>query len=167
MVFQDDVEEIRLGNKIDDLLKKLREKIDGALEKAQKELDAAKAKINQLADKVQAAAKSAMSGAINKIQAELNALKVKAKKAGVNIDSCLGTDETNLLGLLNKFAGEMVHCVSDRVTDAINYAQDGLNAVGASCFLPMIYECLFNLQFPVIMPTSIPVFPIVAQQIVN
>ncbi|KAG5865526.1 hypothetical protein JTB14_035897 [Gonioctena quinquepunctata] len=118
------------GNDVDKLLRKLREEVDKALVKAQKALDDAKAKINELAQKGENTARDAMRDTQQKLKEQLDALKEKAKKAGVNIDSCLGEDENKLINLPNDFSDDMVHCVSDTINQGIGYAQDALNKVG-------------------------------------
>ncbi|KAG5868216.1 hypothetical protein JTB14_031173 [Gonioctena quinquepunctata] len=117
------------ANDVDKLLRKLREEVDEALVKAQKVLDDAKAKINELAQKGENTARDAMRDTEQKLKEQLDVLKEKAKKAGVNIDSCLGEDENKLINLPNDFSDDMVHCVSDTINQGIGYAQDALNKI--------------------------------------
>lgn len=120
----------KLGDKVDDLLKKLQEVVDAAVAKAREELMVAEAGINKTADAVKAEAASALNGIQITFKSELDQLKEKAKKANVNIDSCLGKDEDDLVKLPTTTSNDIVQCVQGLLIQVINYVNDALTRVG-------------------------------------
>lgn len=118
-----------VGDKIDDLLKKLQSVVDSAVAQARKGLTAAEGVVNNTAAQVENQAQSALKGLQTSFTQQLDELKAEAKKAGVNIDSCLGKDEQTLANLPTATAKDMVQCVQGYVLKMINYVNDALNRV--------------------------------------
>lgn len=86
--------------------------------------------INKTAAAVEAEAATALKGLQNSFKSELDALKEKAKKANVNIDSCLGKDEETLTNLPTATSNDIVQCVQGLLIQVINYVNDALTKVG-------------------------------------
>lgn len=103
--------------------------MDAAVAKARQELMAAEGVVNQTAAAVQSEAKSALNGLQESFKNELDELKAKAKKAGVNIDECLGEDEKKLVNLPTSTSNDMVQCVQGWILKAIAYVNDALAKV--------------------------------------
>lgn len=123
-----------VGDKVDDLLKKLQEVVDTAVAKARQELMAAETVVNNTAAQVENEAQSALKGLQASFTKELDALKAKAKNAGVNIDSCLGKDEQTLTNLPTATAKDMVQCVQGYIIKMINYVNAALTKVYVTKF---------------------------------
>lgn len=70
-----------------------------------------------------------MGGVAQTLQKGLDAITAKAKKAGVNVDECLGADEKALLNLPTKAANDATGCVEGLVLKATNSVDDALQKV--------------------------------------
>lgn len=129
MNFHDSVALETFGRKIDNLLKKLQAVVDKAIGIAHHEIDVAEGAVNTASAKVESVAKNALNGLQKVFIRKIDALKDKAKRSGVNIDSCLGRDEISLLNLPTRAAKEAVKCVQVDVDRVFNRANDVLNRV--------------------------------------
>lgn len=105
------------------------EVIDYGIGVAHHEIDVAEGAVNTAAAKVENVAKRALSGLQRVFIEKIDALKEKAKKAGVNIDSCLGKDEKDLINLPTVAANDMVKCVQGDINSVFDSANDALNKV--------------------------------------
>lgn len=118
-----------MGDKVDDLLKKLETAVDSAAGTARRELNVAEGAVNRTAAQVENAAKNSLKGLQQSFQQEIDALKAKAKKAGVNADECFGKDEKTLVNLPTAATSDMIRCVQGYVNRIFGDANQALNKV--------------------------------------
>lgn len=122
-------DEENLKSIADDILTKLHMVTDPVIAKARQDLIATESTVNKTAADVEGQAKSALNVLQDSFKKELDELKAKAKKAGVNIDSCLGEDEKKLVTLASLVESYMISCVQSLTLNTTGLANDALTKV--------------------------------------
>lgn len=123
------VEVNAVGNKVDDLLRKLEAAVNKAVDQAQKALDVAKAQLAEYATKYEVEADATMATDEKNWVDELTKLKAQAVEKKVPIDECLGDNENKLNNMETAYHNSMVQCVQGNIDHGTQYAQDALNKV--------------------------------------
>lgn len=89
----------------------------------------AESAINKTEAKVEAATNASLAVLEGVFKKEIDALKATAKKAGVNVDECLGDDETRLVNLPSFFSTSFMKCDQGLVVQAVGYVDDAVQRV--------------------------------------
>ncbi|CAH1957623.1 unnamed protein product [Acanthoscelides obtectus] len=115
------------GNKVDDLLRRLKAAVDKAMVQAQEQLDRSKVQLQQHAAEDVADGRAQIEVIKKGYVDQLD--KIKADNKDKDISSCLGENETKLNNLVTDYGIQMDNCVNDKINEGTKYAQDALDRV--------------------------------------